>query len=378
VTDRYPVLEEMLHDAADRWSIDSEHELNRLLQAARPRAGRWARGSWSSNPRRLLTIAAALSIGILAVAVAVNSLHFASITGKPGATTSESTEPRVLGSDVLVFTSARGILVLYRGSTVPHRVVHSGSIGISVSREGQVAYTVGLSEGSGEISIRNLDGTPGAFSVQPVGADQFPAWSPNDKQIAFMDGKNLQVFDLGSRSVRRVTTAPGPCVDEFPTWSPDGTKIGFYRDCDAGRRSGIYEIDTDGGTLRRVLHSLRDGSHRAWPGTSIHGQPTGLSWSPDGASIAFEMADGSVWLVGAKLQQNQGDRGLPGLSMLVGLDPSGKTTLGEGSIDWSPSGMDLAFIRGGSVFVIDPSDRRLYPVKGTVGLDPSAISWTGP
>jgi hypothetical protein len=104
-----------------------------------------------------------------------------------------------LGSGHLVFLAeARGILVLYGGSTVPHLVVHAGDVGVSVNREGQVAYAVGLSEGMAEIRIRNLDGSPGALTVPAVGANQYPVWSPNDKQIVFMDGRALEVHTVAN------------------------------------------------------------------------------------------------------------------------------------------------------------------------------------
>ena len=300
-----------------------------------------------------------------------------SVSGSETSNPSESpASPRPLSSGALAFISSarhRRVLVLFSGRSRPSVVVgpDQADAGISASSEGQVAYAVGLGEGTGEIRIRNLNGSPVAYTVPPVGDDQYPAWSPGGDKIAFMDGHSLEVFDTRTRSVVKVTTPPGPCSDTHPTWWPGGTKIGFFRDCGVGSKAGIYEINADGTRPKRILLASRYTSHKPWPGTSISGSPIGLSWSPDGASMAMEMFDGSLWLVPAKLPVlHTGDE----LSMLAGPDPAEATGAGAGTVAWSPTGQ-LAFVRGGAVVVFDFRNRHVSPVAGTVGLQPTAISW---
>jgi Tol biopolymer transport system component len=270
--------------------------------------------------------------------------------------------------------------VLFTGLSTPQVVVGPGQalVGISVSLEGQLAYAVGLGEGSAEIRIRSLDGKPAPFTVPPLGADQYPAWSPRADKIAFTDGRSIEVFDTKTRTISKVTSPPGPCDDSLPTWWPGGTKLGFFRACSTGTRAGIYEVDLRGTHLTRIRQaSLYTNYSKPWPGTSIRGAPIGLSWSPDGASMAFEMRDGALWLVSAKFLPHQGQR-IADLKMVIGPDrsrPKGEG-FGFGTVAWSHDGLQLAFVRDGAVVTVDLSRHLFNRVAGTVGLQPGAISWT--
>jgi Tol biopolymer transport system component len=236
-----------------------------------------------------------------------------------------------------------------------------------------VAYAVGVSEGTAEIRVARSDGAHGV-TVPAVGADQWPAWSPTSTQIAFGDGRGIDVFTTATRRIRRVTR-PGRCGDLFPTWEPGGRKLAFFRDCDTGSLGGIYEVGADGREEVRILAGPHGNTTGTWPGTAVKGNPTGLSWSPDGASIALATSDGSLWLVPAKVVSNQGGSRLTESAVrLVGPEPS--NTVGPyGAVSWSPDGRGIAFIRGGAIYEIDTRTRRIELVAGTEGSQPLALSW---
>jgi Tol biopolymer transport system component len=304
-------------------------------------------------------------------------------TVRPLATVEPNSRPEALGVGHLAFiAAARGdrVLVLKAGGRVVDVPVgpRIALVGLSISSKRQVAYAVGLSEGRATIRVVNDTGGPRRFTVPPVGADQFPAWSPSGSEIAFSDGLRIDVFDTATSRVTPVTTPPGPCNDSLPTWWPGGTRLAFFRDCDPGTLSGIYESRVRGGAPVRILRASRNSATKPWPGTSIRGLPTGLSWSPDGASIALATPDGSLWLVPAKIAPaSQGPALLNGsnLPLLVGSESPQPTGERFGAVSWSPDGREIAFIRGGSIFVINPSTRSVRPMAGTVGLHPIAISW---
>lgn len=88
---------------------------------------------------------------------------------------------------------------------------------------------------------------------------------------------HLHVFDIASRKLEQVTT--GDADDESPAWSPDGQRLAFVsgREPDAERMANtdVYVVDAKAGATPKRL-------------TTFTGADQGpLSWSPDGAQIAY-------------------------------------------------------------------------------------------
>jgi len=111
------------------------------------------------------------------------------------------------------------------------------------------------------------------------------SFSPDGTQIAFAStgerGDNWDIWlqIVGEAEARRLTT--DPAVDEFPAWSPDGKQIAFVRFVPgpwargaargAGHAGAIYLVSPLGGPERRL---------------SDFPTQSQLSWSPDGHWLA--------------------------------------------------------------------------------------------
>jgi dipeptidyl aminopeptidase/acylaminoacyl peptidase len=92
---------------------------------------------------------------------------------------------------------------------------------------------------------------------------------------------HLLLFDIATKKVDTLTS--GPADDDNPQWSPDGTRIAFVRtpmpEPGTGEQSDVYVVDAHAGAAPKALTSF--------PGPD--GGP--LSWSPDGAWVAFFRTD---------------------------------------------------------------------------------------
>lgn len=139
----------------------------------------------------------------------------------------------------------------------------------------------------GDLFVIGADGT-GARRVTRGGLDSGPSWSPDGREIAFSRatgfrsvGVNSDIYVVGASggTPRRLTRTPN-FLETAPAWSPDGTRIAFARSTVRSLYDGkaaIYVMNRDGSGLRLVLaheHFARN--------------PLGLTWSPDGRTIAFE------------------------------------------------------------------------------------------
>jgi Tol biopolymer transport system component len=201
----------------------------------------------------------------------------------------------------------------------------------STSPNGKIAFArLDNRVGQSHIFLIKPDGTGlRKLAAKPV-QDNFPAWSPNGKRLAFEayqdpSGFNIDIYVMNAdgSGVKRITKEP--THDRMPSWSPDGTRIAFLR----GRwkpfaeenTGGIYTIRADGTDLRQLTDNPAD----EYP-----------AWSPAGKTIAFNRlstTSGGIYTVNA-----EGGR----LRQLT--DPP------EGFWDsqpsWSPDGTKIAFTRG--------------------------------
>jgi serine/threonine protein kinase/Tol biopolymer transport system component len=107
--------------------------------------------------------------------------------------------------------------------------------------------------------------------------------SPDGSQIAFSSrgdrGDNWDIWlkIVGGAEARRLTT--DPAADDFPTWSPDGKQIAFVRTAPGASSGPVYVVSPLGGPERRLSDFPTEG------------RP---SWSPDGRWLAAAHAEGDA------------------------------------------------------------------------------------
>lgn len=112
--------------------------------------------------------------------------------------------------------------------------------------------------------------------VDPTIPEEWPAWSPDNKRLAFTSQRtgtsDVWVVDVDGSHLRDLT--PHPALDGNASWSPDGQHIVFGSTRAAGSQYGgdLYVMDPDGRNLRALTSGHKD---------------YGPSWSPDGRWIAF-------------------------------------------------------------------------------------------
>jgi Tol biopolymer transport system component len=130
---------------------------------------------------------------------------------------------------------------------------------------------------------------PDGSDVQQVGIvpgnnAMYPRLSPNGQQIAYMRASttaplcewnwDVWVMDADGSNQQQVTTALG--ADLYPEWSPDGREL-IYGSCRNFFYFNLYAYDTTTGTERQVTNWF---FYNEW----------GATYSPDGQYIAFNSA----------------------------------------------------------------------------------------
>lgn len=299
-----------------------------------------------------LLVIAGLILAILIAAIAVGAFR---------------PRPLELGRDGPIAYSVKDLLQRGEPSVVhlidpdgTDRAIAFGSCP-TFSRDGSaLAYVTGYL-GATDLHIARPDGSESRF-VLHVGEAEY-ALSPDGTRIAWFKDEPVMAPDAGGGLstvglttelwVTPVSGGPGVRIVpastrpnewyRLPVWSPDGQQIAFASNVRVSSpdyaddyRAAIYLVNADGSSLHQLS---------ARPGTV----DIGLSWSPDGRSIAYlGLPDGSsVPTVDAPGDLEASLRQPPDV-FVINTDGTGERNLtnsaaSEHEPEWSPDGTRLAY-----------------------------------
>lgn len=197
----------------------------------------------------------------------------ARLTGEKGVATSRI---------VFVRQLAPGVKELFQvdrdGANVLQLTTHKSlTLSPSVASDGRLAYMT-YKGGSPEIWGQKKPG--GAhqklypLSGKAEGPCYAPAWSPDGRKLAFVQGdrrgnSDIMILDMESSRARRLTDSN--CINMSPCWNPAGTQLAFTSDREGNPQ--IYLMEEDGSNVRRLS---REGNYNESP-----------TWSPSGSMIAY-------------------------------------------------------------------------------------------
>ena len=132
-----------------------------------------------------------------------------------------------------------------------------------------ITFEADDASGNFDVYVMNADGSGTRRLTQDPRRDVGPAWSPDGKKIVFMSdraGPEFDIFEMNAdgSGVERLTAGQ---TNWFPQFSPDGTRLALH----VGRDVNVFDLRT------RTLHALtQDPANGMYP-----------TWSPDGRKIAF-------------------------------------------------------------------------------------------
>lgn len=191
---------------------------------------------------------------------------------------------------------------------------------------------------------------------------------PTGQSLLFTREQHLFVAAADGTGERQLTTEG---LDFSATWSPDGKRIAFARGSASVPGVSLFSITSKGDGLTELLSE--NGLLQATQDGSDLG---GLSWSPDGTSLAFHAIDlwvPSVFVMpvaerGASCPDGPNTCWLPPISKVVeqGVEPA-----------WSPDGKSLVFATYDGVWIVASDGSNLRRLVSSRSASDPVWSSTG-
>jgi hypothetical protein len=192
---------------------------------------------------------------------------------------------------------------------------------------GQIAVTADQECDLETLSVWRIDPVTNQFLDTFIdGAN--PAWSSDGTRVA---ASGIESGGIDYRSINGGGPQPVTTTGREPGWSPDGSQL-VYVDDEVGGEIGDNEL--------RTVNADGSGSQPVLGGRFL-GSP---KWSPDGTRIAFHgRLDGETDQEIYILKLSNGNVTKLTDNAVGDLDP-----------DWSPSGSQLTYSSGASIFRMNP------------------------
>jgi len=158
----------------------------------------------------------------------------------------------------------------------------------------QIAFMSGR-DGPSHVYLMNADGSNQRALTKGKADDRHPVWMPDGKQIVYDSGEGatseIWIVNVADGAMRQVTRTGG--LASFPAPSPDGKTIVFY--LFKNETMDLWTIKLDGSDAKQLTKELATAKNEQC--TFACHQP---GWSPDGQLISYPGGDKrSIWVMNA-------------------------------------------------------------------------------